>query len=311
MNDIDVSIIMINYKKNKMTVDAIDSIISKSHLFTYEIIVVDNSNDTNEFEMLKSFVDDKARCINANANLGFGKGNNLGAKFANGKYLYFINNDISLINNAIYELFKFMESNSYCGIAGSNLYTIDKEPNHSFSKNMITIKQFKKNNSLLSIFNRNSLLRTDFNFTDKPLKIGGYVVGASLMISRDTFNYLGGFDKDIFMYAEESLLCYRLIKECKLDIYNIPSSKIIHFEGASFKNDQNIITEFHANSFINGNFIYFSKVFSQREAIKFLKCAIRIYKKKMILAKITKKRNPQSYINLVNACKIKLREVSK
>ena len=308
--NVDVSIIMINYKNANMTIDAVNSINSKSQKFNYEIIVVDNSNDIQEFNKLKNLINNEAICINANANLGFGNGNNLGSKYANGKYLYFINNDTLLINNAIYELYKFMEENSNCGIAGSNLYTTDNKPNHSFSKNEMTIREVKKQNSVFEIIKRNLFKRKDFNFTNNPIKLKGYVCGASLMISKDNFDKIGGFDKDIFMYAEETLLNYRVLHNLKLDIYNIPSSKIIHYEGASFGKDK-IVTKFHAQSFVNGNYIYYLKAYSNEYAQKYLKCAIKIYSKKLKLAKITKKRNPESYVNLVEAFNNKLDAVRK
>ena len=56
MNELDVSIILVNYKTPYMTKDAIESVISKSSCFSYEIIVVDNSCDEEEYSLLDSII---------------------------------------------------------------------------------------------------------------------------------------------------------------------------------------------------------------------------------------------------------------
>ena len=93
------------------------------------------------------------------------------------------------------------------------------------------------------------------------------------------------------MFAEETLLSYRVIHEENYKIYNVPSSKVIHFEGSSFKG----VPPFKAKAFINGNYIYFSKVFGVKEAIKYLKLMARIYKRKLFLSNFYGKSRKEEY----------------
>ena len=304
----DVSIIIVNFKNAKLTLDAINAINEKSSGFSYEIIVVDNSNDIIEFNKLKELCGDKAICVNANANLGFGKGNNLGVTMSNGKYVYFLNNDTLLINNAIYELYKFLENNKNVGIVGSNLYDCNEKPYHSFCKNELNLKNIKKNNSYISIIKRKLFRRQDFNYSSKPLKIAGNVCGASLMMLRSNFDKLGGFDKDIFMYAEETLLCYRLIHELNLEIYNIPSSKIIHLEGGSFGSELKM-SSWRAKVFIDGTTVYFNKIYGRSECINYLRFTIKESKRKKIFSRLFK-RNKQDFVNIIKACEDKINELN-
>lgn len=309
MESIDVSIILINYKNAKLTSDAVDSVIEKSRGFSYEIIVVDNSNDSAEFAALSKLLEGKAICVDAKANLGFGKGNNLGVVQSKGKYVHFLNNDTLLMNNAICELFRFLEEHHAAGIAGSNLYSLDGKPNHSFTPYVSTAKDPLKSSSILAIIRRHLLRRPDFNYGCKPLKIGGHVVGASLMISRADFDRLGGFDKDIFMYAEEALLCYRLINELGLEIYNVPSSKIIHFEGRSFGETPKAMTPWRAKECANGMAIYLKRAFGEEEAIAFFRNTIKAENKILRLAKLTRKGDAESHINRIRAAEDKLKEL--
>lgn len=307
MNDIDVSIIFVNYKTSYLVKDVIASIKEKSQGFSYELIVVDNSQD--EIEYQKLLENKEATIIDAKGNLGFGKANNLGAKIAKGKYLYFLNTDTLLMNNAIYELKKFLDEHNDVSIVGSNLYTKEGKPNHSFVPFEKNQKNEKKLNSIHVMFKKRVLhRRIDFNFSSKPLEIKGYVCGASLMMRKEDFDKLGGFDKDIFMYAEESLLCYRTIHELNKKIYNVPSSQIIHFEGGSFKKK---VSYNHVKTMMDGNVIYYQKAFGNSAAIQYLKDMIKSSNRKRRLAIILRNKEKQeSFSFYIKVCNEKLNELN-
>jgi GT2 family glycosyltransferase len=69
------------------------------------------------------------------------------------------------------------------------------------------------------------------NFSDSPLAVG-YVTGADMMVKRAVLDEVGAFDKDFFMYYEETELSYR-IKKAGYCIVALPDAKIIHLEGKS------------------------------------------------------------------------------
>ena len=303
----DVSIIFVNYKNTELVVDAIKSVKEKSANFSYELIVVDNSCDEEVFSTLKEKLDDGVLLIDAKENLGFGKGNNLGAKYANGKYLYFLNTDTILINNAIYELFSFMEKNENCGACGANLYTKDMGKNTSFSLYEWNYKNIKKNFSFLTLIKKRIFNKSDFfNDSDKPIEVKD-IIGATLFIRADVFNEIKGFDEDIFMYAEETLLCFNVINKAKLKLYNVPSAKIIHLEGGSTKGPSKFISKCSAD----GNYIYLTKAFGKKEALRCLKAFKKVNFKRMILAKLLFKKNKAEGLkNMYNAYKNKIKEVN-
>lgn len=310
MNNPKVSVIFVNYKTPQMTADAINSVKEKTKDVTYEIIVVDNSCDENEYqELVKCINDENILIIDAKDNLGFGKANNLGSKYAKGEFLFFLNTDTLPINDAISILANFLDNNINAGIVGGNLYTKDLKPNHSFIKKEKNVNNEIKEESL-SVYIKKLLFKTrrDFNYNEKPLKILGYVCGAALMIRKKLFDELNGFDRDIFMYAEESLLCYRAIHEQNIDIYNVPSAKIIHFDGGSLSN----FTEFKAKINIDGNYIYYKKAFGDEIASKYLSELSKKYKRKVKLFKIIKNDEKRKQcLFLINAIDNKLKEIGE
>lgn len=221
----DVSIIIVNYNTETLILNCLDSIYEKTKGLTFEVFVIDN-NSPNKPDILKN--DKRIIFIQSDENLGFGKANNLGAKDAKGKYLFCLNPDTILINNAIKELYDFINTHSECGVCGSNLFHKDMTPGHSYDTLEPGIwQEFIQSRSFTyKKFNE------DFNRTNYPKEVP-HVVGASLMISKKLFDEIGGFNKDFFMYLEETYLCYEVRKR-GYKIYNIPTSKIIHLEGQSF-----------------------------------------------------------------------------
>ena len=84
-----ISIVIVNYKVAKEVISCIASIINSRSKIKYEIIVVDNDDEKKEIERDLNKKYPKVKYEKSDKNLGFGAGNNLGAKFAKGDYLFF------------------------------------------------------------------------------------------------------------------------------------------------------------------------------------------------------------------------------
>lgn len=311
MLDPKVSVIFVNYKTPKMTADAINSVKEKTKDVTYEIIVVDNSCDKNEYnELVNEINDANIKIIDAKENLGFGKANNLGSTYAKGEYLFFLNTDTLLLNDAISILANYLDSNSNVGIVGGNLYTKNMKPHHSFYNKVVDFKSDKKEQKIFSIIlkliiNKN---KYEFNFTGLPKRIKGYICGADLMIRKNTFLKINGFEKDIFMYAEDTMLCYRVITDLNMDIYNIPSAKIIHYEGKSFTH----FSEFKGKIYIEAKYTYYTKIFGLDMAKKYLHTMYKLFKRKANFFKLFNVNEKyQQYKHLLNAVDNKLKEIGE
>lgn len=106
----DVSIILVNYNTTRLLLQAIDSIYEKSAGFTFEVIVVDNNSSENPEKEIREKYGDQITLISLSENIGFGKANNEGIKIAKGRYIFLLNTDTYLINNAIYILMQYMDT---------------------------------------------------------------------------------------------------------------------------------------------------------------------------------------------------------
>ena len=225
-----VSIIIVNYHTVSLVEKTIKSVVDKTKHVEYEIIIVDN-NSGDDFSQLELLNRCSIRIFHLSENLGFGGANNYGAKYAKGKYLFFLNPDTLLRNNAIYYLVDALEQNIEYGIVGGNLFTIDGHPNLSYGLVLPSITD-DLYGTTKNIFYKYYLKKNYFFKSTGKYKDVAYITGADLMLEAEKFCKIGGFDKRFFMYCEDADLSAR-VKELGYKIVSVPSAEIIHLEGES------------------------------------------------------------------------------
>lgn len=228
MNPTDVSIIIVNYHASRMINDCIDSIYDKTSGVAFEIIVVDNNTENLE-GTLRMAGKPEVKLVQLAQNVGFGQACNAGVDVADGTCVLFLNPDTILVNNAVKVLFDFIMSTPDCGACGANLVDRRLKPAFSFSRYLpgyrLAMNQFLRNIPARLVYGSNY----EYNHTSHPIRVP-HISGASMMMKKDVFSSLGGFDKKYFLYYEETDLCRRL-KEINLSCYSVPQAFIVHYEG--------------------------------------------------------------------------------
>lgn len=214
-----ISIIIPTYDQTFKLYRCLESILINNFKFKYEIIVID------DLETRKNkpwFINKNIKYIKNKNNLGFLKSCNHASKFANGKYIYFFNDDARLADEkSLQSLIDVFEQNKKVGLVGSKILI-----NHRTLQEAgcITFKdgncyQFGKfNNHREDVYNY--LTEVD------------YVSGCSLMIPKKLFlkNNFNIMYKPA--YYEDVDLAFQL-KQKGYKIYYQPLSKVFHEEGSS------------------------------------------------------------------------------
>lgn len=108
--NVKLSIIIVNYNTYDLTKQTIESVIKEHHNFNYEVILVDNASSDGSINKLqdkfRNIVTTKKLHIIINKdNLGFAKANNIGIKFARGKYILLLNSDTVLKENCLEKMY--------------------------------------------------------------------------------------------------------------------------------------------------------------------------------------------------------------
>lgn len=261
-DQVDISIIIVSYNTKEILKRCIDSIYKFTEGVTFEVIVVDNSSIDGSQTMIREEFPE-VYLIESEFNVGFGKANNLGSKVASGNYLFFLNSDCILIENAIFKFFNFYEKNKSelkIGCLGGSLLNNNLCVDCSYQRfptvtKTIVDRILYLSGKIVKKSHRNSeKIRSQINYDGvfKDIEVD-FLLGADLFFHRSVFEDLQGFDEQFFLYFEETDLQKRILKKGLLRLF-LFDVKIIHIGGGTTKrsNASNII-------FLESQYKYFKK----------------------------------------------------
>ncbi len=210
-----VSVIIVNYNSASYALDCIRSL-QRQIGVQLEIIVIDNASQDDSLSILQAQLTDQIKLIQSPTNLGFGRANNLGAAQASGEYLLLLNPD-TVIDEAhsIEYLVDALLENSKIGL----MAPLVVEPRKN--KQVVARRSYPSQR----------YLKHTKKLKNLPGQIA-WVLGACMLIKRDLFSQINGFDADYFLYGEDIDICLR-IRLAGYVIGFTDAVKITHVSGAS------------------------------------------------------------------------------
>lgn len=231
----DVTVIIINYNTPQLTIESIQSVISHTKSVSYEIVVIDNASSDNSVQLIAEAYPEDIIFIKNDVNVGFGKANNQGIEIANGEFVFLLNSDAFLTSNALLDFVTFMHKaeNEKVAFCGAELYTGRKD----------TIVSYGNFPSLLEAFSSigfylfykkyyQEYISAGVTNRDQRVRQVDYINGADMFIRKSCIDEIGSFDRDFFLYFEETELTYRFRKH-GYTAYILPYVKIIHLGSGS------------------------------------------------------------------------------
>ena len=236
---VEVSVIIVNYNTQELTKACIESVREKTIGVHYDIYVVDNASTDGSKDILPKLFPD-IHFISNDKNIGFGQANNIAINRSNAKYVFLLNSDTLLVNNAIKLLYDYLEAdkNETIACCGGALYNADMTPQISFGRfpNIGQIFYYYFLSKIIPNFDTSSLTMAGYVKNDRAISVD-YVTGADMLIRKSVLDKVGGFSPDFFLYFEETELCLRFIRNgYKNMIY--PKAKTIHLCGKSTKSSE-------------------------------------------------------------------------
>ena len=230
--DIQISIVTINYNGLKDTCELIDSLPLEDS--SIEVIVVDNASKADEASTIKSRYP-SVKVIRSSQNLGFAGGNNLGIKAAQGKYLFFINNDTILKHSTshINHLVSRLESDEKIGIVCPKIrFAWDDNPIQYAG--YTPLSPFTIRNRSIGFGDK------DQGQYDMPHPTP-YAHGAAMMVKREAIDKVGLMPECYFLYYEE-LDWSLMFTRAGYSIWYEPACTIYHKESQSTGQDSPLKT---------------------------------------------------------------------
>jgi GT2 family glycosyltransferase/glycosyltransferase involved in cell wall biosynthesis len=222
-----VSIVILNFNKVHLTIDCLQSIWEHTCGYYYEVIVVDNGSQPDDFQVLSAF-EGAYKLLRLDVNRYFGEGNNIGAELAMGEFLLFMNNDVVVTPNWLPPLMGAFHDHPNCGAAGPKFVY----PNGLLQEAGALLDE-EGSSIQIGIFQDPESPR--FNCG----RVVDYVSAAAVLLRKKIFEKVLGFD---FIYEpgyyEDVDLCLK-IGQLGLNTYYVPEASVIHHANATTADPKN------------------------------------------------------------------------
>lgn len=245
-----LSIIILNYKTEKLTAQTVDSVLATVKTENYEIYIVDNNSADGSLEHLmeKYAEDNRIKFIANSENVGFAKGNNIAIKDSTSEYVLLLNSDTIVYEGTIDKCVEYMDNNEEVGAMGPKVVLEDGSLDHACKRGfptpsaslyyMLKLDKIFNNKEKYGKYDMTYLPIDEINEVDA-------LTGAFMMVRRQVIDTVGTLDERFFMYAEDIDWCYR-IKWAGWKIIYYPEVTMLHLKGKSGKKRKyRTIYQFH------------------------------------------------------------------
>ncbi len=195
-DEADADVVIVNYKTPHLTMEAARSVLHEPNV--RRVIIVDNASGDGSAEQFKrEFADtaERVQIIASEQNLGFGGGNNLGARSAGGEYLFLLNSDAVANPGCVAALREVLKNQPDVGL---------------IAPAVILAETGKLQPGTHGVFpTPRALLTRQTTASDADDLEPEWISGVAFLARRAEFEAFGGFDESLFMYYEDVDLCRR------------------------------------------------------------------------------------------------------
>lgn len=243
-----LDVVIITYNSSRTIVKLLNSFLNETTQVKKIIVLENKSPDSTSTEkVVKNFAKSHRapgiQFIKRKKNYGFANSCNYGAELSDSKYVLFLNPDTELRIDSLSKLLKHAV-NTKADIVGGKAVNYQKKPHGSVvRKPNLFIGLFEFTN-LGKLFNINKA-HEQFYYEDVDIlkskvdKGVDAISGAYLLVKKKSFEKLGGFDENFFMYLEDVDLGKRA-NDMGMKVIFCPHSVIWHEGGASSNNKYRI-----------------------------------------------------------------------
>jgi GT2 family glycosyltransferase len=227
-----LDIVIVNYETPGLLDNCLGSITARCTSGVREVIVVDNSPTPEGAELIVR-KHPTVVLLRPTTNIGYGSAANRGIAAGGGEYALVLNADAQLHAGAVEALIDELDLHPDAGVVGPRLVDAEGQIQPSCAKFPTPGRVFLHETGLWKLVRSTKLGKRARPFFDLDAPgVVPWVLGAALAIRRRSFDAVGGFDQQYFMYYEEVDLCRRLAATGTLTRFT-PAATIGHIGGAS------------------------------------------------------------------------------
>lgn len=239
-----LSVIILNYNVRYFLEQCVESVQKALNNLDAEIIVVDNNSSDDSCAMMKRLFP-HIKLIENKENVGFPKGNNIAVAEAKGEYVCILNPDTVVAEDTFEKILnsQFTIHNSQLGIIGCKL--IDGTGNFLPESKRGVPTPWVAFTKIFGLYKVSSFFGKYYaqHLTENQSGKVDILVGAFMVLKRDLYLQVGGFDENCFMYSDDIDLSYMIQKLGKENFY-FHETTVIHYKGESTVRDEKYLKRF-------------------------------------------------------------------
>lgn len=229
------AVVVINYNTCNQLRACLESVVAAQ---PDEIVVVDNASSDGSAAMVRDCFP-QVRLYANSENVGFGTAANQAITNCTAPAILLLNSDTVVTSGAVRALADYLGCHPRAGIVGPRLLSVDGTIQASCFPFPTPFNVFLELSSLSGAVQWLPVVRERYPRTwsyNRPHMVD-WVLGAALLIRREAFEAVQGFDERFFMYHEEVDLCYRL-QAAGWQTHYTPDASVMHVGGASTSQDR-------------------------------------------------------------------------
>ena len=226
---IDVAIVA--YRCRELLRECLDSLRANPPSREMHVVVVDNDSRDGSAEMVEREYPE-VELVEAGANIGFAAATNLAVRRGSAPALLALNPDTQVTEGALETALATLERHPEVAVVGPRLLrpdgTLDHAAKRSFPTPLSAVGHFS------GIGRRRGARGALAAYRAPEVESGPVdaVNGAFMLMRRETFERVGGFDEGYWMYMEDLDLCYRFAQRGWMTLYE-PRATVTHVKGGT------------------------------------------------------------------------------
>ena len=227
-----LAIIIVTYNSREEIGACLQSLVGHTAPFPTTITVVDNQSADGTAAYVREQWSSSVRVIDAGANLGFARANNIGIRATESQYVLLMNPDTVAPPGAIQTLVRGLAAHPEAAVAGARLLGPTGFPELSWGPPIGPWNELKQK-IFSGLYHRKvrSIVRKVDKLSRQAREVT-WVSGACMAIRRADLDAVGLLDERFFMYTEDVDLCVQMAKRGRTILY-VAGAEVLHYRGRS------------------------------------------------------------------------------
>ena len=223
-----VDVVVVSYETRETLLECLAALVAEP---TASVVVIDNaSRDGTAAAVRERFP--SVRLVANAENVGFARACNQGARESRARYLLFLNPDATLAPGSLGALAAILEARPRVGVVGPRTRSANGDIQVSTGPDLSLVSEIRQRRLVRGVARRDAAILVEAEGLHAVEREVDWVSGACLMIRREAFDAVSGFDERFFLYEEDADLCRR-VRQAGWQVLFSPGAEARHALGRS------------------------------------------------------------------------------